>query len=246
MVRKFSHIDHKNPWEDSDVEAHWDRVAPVYVRENEKVKDAHDQRFTHGIRHLHLSEDAFVLNITSRDCEAVDYILSQQSKAKVVNAEISKGLMDVARKLRPYADQVKLSTYSELPFDDHTFNRVLSLETIEHVADPVAFLKELYRISTVDARMVLSCPPSSSEIPYRIYTFIFGGHGEGPHRFLHSSEVKDMLRKTGWKLLLHQGTVLFPVGPALIRKWGEKIMKKKQGTFISELGIRQFYICEKH
>jgi hypothetical protein len=93
---------------------------------------------------------------------------------------------------------------------------------------------------------VLSCPPATSEIPYRIYTKICGGHGEGPHRFLSSREVKGMLQQSGWNLSLHKGTVLVPVGPKSIRKIGEKIMEKFQGTFISELGIRQFYVCEKY
>ena len=55
-----------------------------------------------------------------------------------------------------------------------------------------------------------------------------------------------MLQKTGWKLLEHKGTVLIPVGPQWLQKWGERIIQKFQHTFVSELGIRQFYICEKH
>ena len=31
---------HSNKWTDADVEAHWDRVAHIYVQENEKVKEA--------------------------------------------------------------------------------------------------------------------------------------------------------------------------------------------------------------
>ena len=93
--------------------------------------------------------------------------------------------------------------------------------------------------------MVLSCPPATSELPYRFYTFFFGGHGEGPHRFLPSREVKEMLSKTGWTLMLHKGTLLVPVGPPWLQKAGEKLIDKFQGSCISEMGIRQFYICEK-
>jgi hypothetical protein len=93
---------------------------------------------------------------------------------------------------------------------------------------------------------VLSCPPATSEIPYRIYTTLFGGHGEGPHRFLPSKEVKVMLEKTEWELLLHKGTILFPVGPKCVQQFGEIIITKFQQTFISEFGIRQFYVCKKY
>jgi hypothetical protein len=92
---------------------------------------------------------------------------------------------------------------------------------------------------------VLSCPPATSEFPYQVYTLLFGGHGEGPHRFPPSKRVKKMFRLTGWKLIKHKGTVLFPVGPVWFRQWGEKLIDRFQNTCLSEMGIRQFYVCNK-
>jgi hypothetical protein len=57
--------------------------------------------------------------------------------------------------------------------------------------------------------------------------------------------VKEMLAANGWKLILHKGTVLIPVGPEWLQKAGELIIQKFRNSFISELGIRQFYICER-
>lgn len=238
--------DYTNPWSDKEVEAHWDKVAHIYVQENDRVKDTHDQRFKETIEHLQLPAQADVLNITSRDAEAADYILKANSSANVVNAEISVGLMQVAKALRPHINQIKLSSYSVLPFYNGQFNRICCLETLEHVSQPHQFLRELHRVSAPDARMVLSCPPASSEFAYRVYTALFGGHGEGPHRFLHSREVKAMFEDTGWKLLLHKGTVLLPVGPRFLKNAAERLIEKMQGTFVAELGIRQFYVCEKY
>jgi len=238
-------FDHRNTWTDQEVEQHWDRVASIYIDENNKVKNAHDQRFVQSLEPLQMKSGQRILNITSRDAEANDYLLKALADIEVINAEISQGLMDEAKKVRPYIRQVKLASYSKLPFEDHHFDRILTLETLEHVADPIAFLSELHRVSANDARMVLSCPPKTSEWPYQIFTFLFGGHGEGPHRFLPSKEVKALLQKTGWKLLSHQGTLLIPAGPLFLQNFGEKIIQKFQHTFIAELGIRQFYICEK-
>jgi len=235
----------KNSWNDSEVEAHWDQVASIYVRENDRVKKTHDQRFRESIKYLRLEPGMKVLNITSRDAEANDYLKREEPGVDVINAEISSGLMKVAGDLRPGITQVKIDTYSKLPFKDQEFDRVLTLETLEHVAEPYKFLEELHRISTKDAVMVLSCPPATSEWPYRIYTALFGGHGEGPHRFLPSKEVKQLFIDTGWKLNLHKGTLLVPVGPGWLLKWGENIIDRTQGTYIAELGIRQFYCCEK-
>ncbi len=235
----------ENRWSDRDVEAHWDRVADVYIAENEKVKHAHDQRFRETIRYLDLSDGQRVLNVSSRDCAAEDYVLKASPGAETTHAEISGELMRVAAELRPGVRQVKLETYSRLPFEDMGFDRIISLETLEHVAEPDVFLSELYRVARPGAKMVLSCPAATNEIPYRVFTWLFGGHGEGPHRFPTTREVKKRLARAGWKLILHKGTVLVPVGPVWLQDTGEWIIRKMQKTFVSELGIRQFYVCEK-
>jgi len=237
--------EYKNSWTDKDVEAHWDKVSGLYIKENNKVKEAHDQRFRESVGHLQLFPECKVLNISSRDCEADDYIKMAMANCRVTNAEISSGLMSVASEIRPSATQIKIESYSILPFEGNSFDRVLSLETLEHVANPVEFLLELHRVSTGDARLVLSCPPATSEIPYKIYSLLFGGHGEGPHKFPSSDTVKELLKITGWNLQLHKGTVLLPVGPVKLQRLAERFINNFQRTFISELGIRQFYVCTK-
>ena len=234
-----------NPWKDKEVEAHWDSVADIYVKENDRVKATHDQRFIESIHHLKISSGHKILNITSRDGEAEKYIKKNCPAADVLHAEISNGLMEVAEKMNPGLKQLKIDNYSSLPFNDGQFDRILSLETLEHVSEPLRFLSELHRISKKNSIMVLSCPPATSEITYRIYSFLFGGHGEGPHRFPSSGKVKKWLEETGWKLKLHKGTILIPVGPVAMQKFGEKLIDRLQNTFVSELGIRQFYICER-
>ena len=238
-------LDFRNKWKDRDVEAHWDKVSSIYVEENDKLKETHDQRFNESVTFLDLKPGQKVINISSRDCEASDYITKKEGTTEVINTEISSGLMNEAHKIRPYVKQVKIDTYSKLPFEDESFDRVLTLETLEHVEQPLQFLLELHRIAKPGSVMVLSCPPATSEIPYRVFTFLFGGHGEGPHKFPSSRTVKKWLAQTGWKLRSHKGTLLVPVGPGFLRNTGEKVISACQGTFISELGIRQFFVCEK-
>jgi len=244
MTRHLPGAESINPWTDEDVERHWDSCADVYVSANESVGDAHRQRFVRSVEWLQPEAGQRILNISSRDCAAQDHIAAVCPEAEVIHAEISQGLIDVATELRPEARQLKLENYSRLPFDSSSFQRILTLETLEHVESPVSFLRELRRVAAGGARMVLSCPPASSELPYRVYTRLFGGHGEGPHRFLGSAEVKKLLATAGWKLLNHEGTLLLPVGPRLMRTFAEGIIARFQGTLISELGIRQFYVCE--
>lgn len=238
-------LDFRNKWKDREVEAHWDEVASIYVEENDKLKETHDQRFIESVAALDLKPGFKMINISSRDCEADDYIHLKEKTVEVINTEISSGLIEVAQKIRPHVKQLKISSYSKLPFEDKSLDRVLTLETLEHVEQPLQFLLELNRIAKPGSIMVLSCPPSTSEIPYRVFTYLFGGHGEGPHKFPSSRTVKKWLSQTGWKLKSHKGTLLVPVGPKFIRNSGEKIINACQGTFIAELGIRQFFVCEK-
>jgi len=67
----------------------------------------------------------------------------------------------------------------------------------------------------------MSLPPKTAEIPLRV-SGIFGmHHGEGPHQFLSSKAVKALLKEADFHLIEHRGTLLIPVGPRFIRKWGE-------------------------
>lgn len=235
----------KHNWTDEEVESHWDNVAHIYIKENNRVKYAHDQRFVESIRHLDLQDGMKVLNISSRDAEADDYISRSNNKVKVYNTEISANLIKEASKIRPHIMQFKIDSYSELPFRSGYFDRILTLETLEHVSRPLLFLSELFRVAKPGTRMVLSCPPFTAEVPYRLYTLFFGGHGEGPHRFPRINEVKHMLAVSRWELLFNYGSLLLPVGTEKLQKLGEIIIKKYKGTWVSSLGIRQFYICER-
>jgi len=236
----------KNKWTDKQVEEHWDKVAHKYVKENNKVKYAHDQRFRKMLELFPpLPSGAKILNITSRDAEASIFLQRTYPGIRVINAEISQGLMNEAFRLWPDIEQIKISTYSSLPFVDEEFDAIVSLETLEHVAEPVAFLKELHRVIRPSGILILSCLPATSEFPYRIFTFLFGGHGEGPHRFLPSKKVKMLLKDTGWQVLHHEGTLLIPAGPVFLQKLGDFLIRKFQHSIIRELGIRQFYVGKR-
>jgi SAM-dependent methyltransferase len=243
MARPSGYPD--SPWTDEDVARHWDRVASIYVDANSSVQDAHDQRFVWSVPELQLFPGCRVLNISSRDCGAHPHLLKACPSAQVTHAEISQGLIDVARGLYPDARICKIDQYDKLPFESGSFDRILTLETLEHVASATGFTNELRRVSAPKARMVLSCPPASCELSYRIFTALFGGHGEGPHRFPSSREVKSLLVDTGWSLVRHEGTVLIPCGPRALRQWGENLLKRFPSSWLSELGIRQFFVCDR-
>jgi len=235
----------RNPWTDADVERHWDAVARIYGRENERVRETHDQRFAVAVPWLKLFPGARVLNISSRDAGAEAPLREACPDLSITHAEVSAGLLEVALERHPEAVMRKLEGYASLPFADRVFDRVLSLETLEHVADPLAFLSELHRVTRAGGLLVLSCPPATAEPAYRLYTAVCGGHGEGPHRFLPSREVRELLAAARWELDWHRGTLLLPVGPRWLRHGAERLLARFPDGMLAEFGIRQFYVARR-
>lgn len=234
----------KNKFTIGQVADFWDGVADVYDGINLKIGSVHHQRFTEAIKYLNIKLDGRLLNIWSRTGNAFSYLIKKFPGIKVYNLEVSSKMIEIAKKKFPNHEFLK-TDLENLDFADSFFDSILSLETLEHTPDPEGFLKELFRVLKPGGVLAMSLPPRTAEIPLRIYDLFFTNHGEGPHRFLSSREVKRYLERAGFELVLHKGTLLIPVGPKCLQRFGERIMNLCQKTPIRELGIRQFYICEK-
>lgn len=234
----------KNNFTIEEVRAFWDSVAGIYERENNKIYETHHQRFFEAIKYFDLKNGDRVLNIWSRTGLAASFLRNKNKDIELYNLEVSPQMIKRAEEKFP-GEKFGLTDLFKINFSDNYFDYILSLETLEHCPKPSAFLRELNRLLKPGGKLVLSTPPASCELIYSIYNFFGFGHGEGPHRFLSSKKVKQLLLEENFKLLEHRGTLLIPVGPKFIKNIGEKIIQKFQNTFISELGIRQFYICEK-
>lgn len=227
-----------------EVRDFWNGVIDIYESSNEQFEDTHIQRFQEGLKHLNLKPRQKILNIWSRTGLAIPYLRKKCPNIEIYNLEVADKFIEVSKKKYP-DEKFQETDLKDLPFKDNYFDRILSLETLEHAPSPLTFLKELHRTLKKDGVLVMSLPPSISELPLRIYELLFSNHGEGPHKFLSSKKVKKLLELSGFNLVLHRGTLLIPVGPKKVKQFGEKIINKLQKTPISELGIRQFYICKK-
>lgn len=227
-----------------DVRYFWNKVANIYESSNEQFKTTHLQRFQESIKYLDLKMNQKVLNIWSRTGLAIPYLRQKCPKIELVNLEVSPEFIKIAQK--KFLNEKFIETDLEnLPFPNNYFNQILSLETLEHAPKPLVFIKELHRVLKPNGLLVMSCPPATAEFPLKVYELFFTNHGEGPHKFLSSKNIKKILKTADFKLILHKGTLLIPIGPKWLKSSGEKIINQLQNTFISELGIRQFYICEK-
>jgi SAM-dependent methyltransferase len=236
--------DQKNAFTIEEVRAFWDSVADEYVHERDSLASSHFQRFERAFAHFHPREGMRALNLWCRNGEAIDYFRRCAPQLDLVNAEVSPRLIEKAR--ARYPDELFVRTdLGRLPFPDDQFDFILSLETLEHAPDPLLLLRELARVLKPGGTLVLSCPPATAEVPLRVYELLFRNHGEGPHRFLSSREVKGLVRAAGLELKRHESTLFIPVGPRWLRRMDRPVELLVAGTPLRELGIRQFFVCER-
>lgn len=234
----------KNNFTIDEVASFWNRIGENYDSINAKFKEVHSQRFTESVKHLNLRNGDKILNIWSRTGNAINFLKNKEPRAEIINLEVSDIFIEISKRKFP-TEKFSKTDLENLDFENNYFDHILSLETLEHAPNPLKLLKEFYRVLKPGGTIVLSLPPRTAELAEKISYLFFGNHGEGPHKFLPSKTVKKLLAEAGFKLILHKSTLLIPAGPPWLIKFGEKIIEKFQNTFVSELGIRQFYVCEK-
>lgn len=105
-----------------------------------------------------------------------------------------------------------------LPFPDAAFDLVVSCETIEHLPNPDAALREFYRVTKPGGTLFLTTPNYFNFMGlYEIYAKV-----RHPHRVSDQPldriqlffQTRSLVRRTGWKITRSDGTVhQFPFFP---------------------------------
>jgi len=226
-----------------EVRRFWDGIADhEYEHANEELDRVHTQRFREALERLELFTGARVLNIWSRIGDGVPWLRGACPGIRLVNAELSFGMLRGSRRLNPGEDHVQTSLH-ELPFPDGSFDIIMSLETLEHVPDPLLFLGELNRVLVPGGRLVMSLPPSLAEWTSVLNSILRFHHGEGPHRFLAPREVREMLAETGFRLEDYRGTLFLPFEGEATERLDRWIARRIGAGPLGQLGLRCFYVC---
>jgi ubiquinone/menaquinone biosynthesis C-methylase UbiE len=144
--------------------------------------------------------------------------------AIVWGADFSESAIQIAKnKLLRNPALAERVTYQQadaqnLPFDDASFEIVVSCETIEHVPDHRAAVREMYRVCKPGGTLYLTTPNYLNFMGlYLIYAHVRhpGQKLTQPldKRYLFS-QVRDFVTKAGWKIVRTDGTVhQFPFIP---------------------------------
>jgi len=241
----YQAIMHSHLFTIAQVRAFWDGVAPRYDDVNAKLTWTHVERFLTMQEFLPRGPWQKITNVWSRTGGAVPYLRKTCPDAVITHLEASDAMLEIARSHYPNEEFLRTDLH-DLPKNTESQDVVVSLETLEHVPDPLHFLLECQRVLKVGGRLILSAPPAWAETFLRVYERFFDNHGEGPHRFPTVRSVLQALKSCGFSIITHRGTVLLPVGPQWARRSAEWLQQKflrHIGT--NRLGIRHFYVAEK-
>lgn len=236
----------QNRFHIDDVRAFWDGVAPTYDRINSGFDWTHTERFLTMQKFLPRGRSGLRIgNVWSRTGSAVKFIRERCPDALVENLEASPQMLTLARQKYP-EEKFSLTDLHDLPWETESMDVVVSLETLEHVPDPLHFLLECHRVLKVGGRLILSTPPVWTEPVLRLYEKFFENHGEGPHQFQSVGDVLRALRNCDFTILEHRGTVALPVGPEWLKRgweWVQLHILRYVG--LNRLTYRHFFVAEK-
>ena len=144
--------------------------------------------------------------------------------ASVCGADFSASAVAIANeRLKGHASLTGLVTYVQadvqnMPFEENSFDIVVSCETIEHVPDPRAAVREMYRVCKPGGTLFLTTPNYLNFMGlYLIYASVRhpGLKSSQPHdeRFFFP-QIRQFVTGAGWKIIRTDGTVhQFPFIP---------------------------------
>lgn len=138
--------------------------------------------------------------------------------AKVVGADFSQVALQIAagKQANGTADNsaaLSQADAQQLPFADNSFDAVISCETIEHLAEPAAAVREMARVCRPSGFLYLTTPNYFNLMGlYRVYDKLLKrervNEETQPHdNYWTFGSIRRLLRGAGWNVLRTDGTV---------------------------------------
>jgi ubiquinone/menaquinone biosynthesis C-methylase UbiE len=147
--------------------------------------------------------------------------------ARMFGADFSSTALQIARR-KITGEQTERCTQLELtqadaqnlPYADNSFDIIVSCETIEHLRDPAAALKEMARVTRSGGLLLLTTPNYFNLMGlYNLYARARNrkatpGADQPFDRVFLFPQIRALLRNAGWRIARSDGTVhQFPIRP---------------------------------
>jgi 2-polyprenyl-6-hydroxyphenyl methylase/3-demethylubiquinone-9 3-methyltransferase len=136
----------------------------------------------------------------------------RSSFEQVFGIDISERTVELANKQGIHARQANLNN-EPVPFPDAYFDAVVSLDVIEHVFDPITFLKEIHRALAPGGYTIISTP--NIRKIQRIASLVMGhfprtsydpvGFDGGHLHYFTSRDIRQLMESTGFRVEHTQG-----------------------------------------
>ncbi len=246
-ILEYKYYTSKN-WSIKEVGDFWDSVTD-YDDINENTYTYY-KRFTNtwDLAKDFVKNDMYMLDIQARTGNGTEFWFKKGVIKKSYLVDFSDYLLSIAeeRLIRSRCDCVftKVDDYN-LPFEDDCFDFVAAYETIEHMGNVNAFVKELTRVLRVGGIMIITCPNILWE-PVHWAAAIFNiHHSEGPHRFLKRKILLQLFEDNDLAILKENTTVILPFNKNISIKISEKLEKTLHQNIVRLIGLRRSYILKK-
>ena len=234
------------PWSLTQVGEFWDSVTD-YDEINSRLYTYY-KRFTESYklayRYLENTEYT-VLDIQTRSGNGTEFWNRKIDISSATLVDFSDFLIECARRKLQFLDLkqrlVKITDFP-LPFADHSFNLILSYETIEHIYNYDVFIRELSRVLTRDGILIITCPNKLWEIVHWIASVININHSEGPHRFLARKKLYQCFLKNSLRILQENSTVILPFNHKFSIALNEKLEQYLPESIKSKIALRRTFI----
>ncbi len=176
--------------------------------------------------------------------------------ARVTGCDFSMAALQVGRsKLQPMNGKIRAALIQgdaqRLPFASDSFDMVVSCETIEHVPDADAAMREMWRVARTGARLFLTTPNYANLMGlYDLYSRVRHPHQQDDQPFDRRQwipQIRGFVRDAGWKIVRSDGTVhQLPIFPgrnpvALPSLESNRLLRR----LLSPFAYHYFLVAEK-
>ena len=133
-------------------------------------------------------------------------VLAAELGATVSGLDAASSMIDIARRRLPQGD-FHVGDMQELPFEDTSFDAVLSANSLQYTEDRVAALRELARVCDADGRVVVGLWSTADKVEFRV---VFQAvrdalpampGGKGPFELSEPGVLEELIERGGLKAL---------------------------------------------
>ncbi|WP_312299610.1 class I SAM-dependent methyltransferase [Chryseobacterium sp.] len=174
-----------------------------------------------SVRTLLIEDGEHILEIGQGNAGHLKHILGLAQNLAYTGVDISETMHQEAKKLnKDFGDQADFILYEgkKLPFQDETFDKILTVNTVYFWENPVDFLNEIYRVLKDDGTFVLTFAQKDfmEKLPFTAYNFTLYNNNEmeelisGSHfkRMKISEKEEEIKSKTGDETIQRIYTIL--------------------------------------